>query len=295
MTNSQTVTGPVQDSTEQRLEGDTFTLRCQFQYNEVAITVTNPRLRIRRKDEETYQPFRAPGSVPIGTDFTTWSLVPPAAGSTVYSINIDPLSLEEGWYDIMFLGSHSTGTETIQLRLDGVIEVTALSRYDRIAHRVLNQVADTDVEDYIAAAGPYLKFRAQTVLTFIRDGIDWINNTGPRADSYTMLTLPTKYDWHLQQYAVAMLMFAKARNFIDNDLQVSDTHSLSQQKYEKYRGLYEIMMRDAKAALQEGKKAELGGSYSAALRRNKYPVVVYWRGLATTSGNYWSGSYTWNY
>lgn len=294
MTLSKTVTGPSQIESEQRLQGDVFTLRCQFKRDDIAITVTGPRMRMRRKDSEQYVPFRAPGSVPLGTDFTTWSLVMPITGNTVYTIDIDPLSLEEGWYEIMFLGEHAIGAETIHLRLDGTIEITALSRYDRIAHRVLTQVADTDIEDYIDAAGPYLKFRAQTVLTFIADAIQWINVTGPRRDEFTMTSLPESYEWVVQQYAVAMLMFAKARNFIDNDLQISDTHSLAQQKYEKYLRLYEMGMREAKEAAQGVKKAE-AGSLIAGFKRRKWPIMYYWRGLATTSSSYWSGSYAWTY
>lgn len=294
MTQSTTVTGPTQLASEQRLEGDVFTLRCQFTRDDIAITVTNPRVRLRRKDSESYVPFRAPGSVPIGTDFTTWTLVPPLSGNTVYSVEIDPTSIEDGWYEVIFLGQTMLGTEAINLRLDGVIEITALSRYDRIAHRVLNQVADTDVEDYIAAAGPYLKFRAQTVLSFIADAIQFINVQGPRRDEFTMSSLPTSYEWIVQQYAVAMLMFAKARNFIDNDLQISDTHSLSQQKYEKYLRMYDVALKEAKEGAAAVKKSE-AGSAIAGFSRRKWPIMYAWRGLATTSASYWSGSYTWSY
>jgi hypothetical protein len=249
---------------------------------------------MRRKDSEAYVPFRAPGSVPLNTDLTEWTLTLPLSGSTVYAVDIDPTTLEDGWYEAIFLGSTAVGTETINLRLDGVIEITALSRYDRIAHRILNQVADTDIEDYIAAAGPYLKFRAQTVLTFIADAVQFINVQGPRRDEFTMTSLPLSYEWIVQQYAVAMLMFAKARNFIDNDLQVSDTHSLSQQKYEKYLRMYDIALKEAKEAAAAVKKSEAGAAI-AGFNRRKWPLMYAWRGLATTSASYWSGSYTWSY
>jgi len=287
---------PQDSNVPQKYEGDVFTVKCEFHLKDTPMTVANGFVRLRRYDSQDYLQFKAPGSVPADASMNKWKLNAPANGSTVYSMDIDPMTLDLGWYHIEFYGEVSVGAGKTMLRVDGAFEVVSLSRYDRIANRVRNQLADQDIEDYIEAAGPYTKFRGQTILAFIRDGLDWINATGPRADFFTMDTLPNEYDWYLQQYAWAMCMLAKARNFIDNDLQVSDAHSLIQAKYEKYRGMYDMIYKNALDALISYKKATLGQMAGAVgMRRRKYPLIFYYRGLATTSANYWSGAYVWSY
>lgn len=284
---------PVDINVPQKFEGDVFTVRCTFNLHDTPVLVSNGYVRLKKYDAQDYCPFRSPGSTPSDTTFTKWNLNQPTQGSFLYSMIIDPTLLEMGWYHIEFVGETGAGAGKQMIKVEGAFEIVALSRYDRIANRVRNQLADQDIEDYIEAAGPYIKFRGQSILGFIRDGLDWINITGPRADAYTMDSLPDQYDWMLQQYAWAMCMLAKARNFIDNDLQVSDTHSLNQQKFEKYKGMYDLGYKMATDALTNYKKAT--PPLASGLRRRKYPLIFYYRGLATTSANYWSGAYTWSY
>lgn len=284
---------PQDSNAAMKYQGDVFTLRCTFSYKDTAVLVSDGFVRIRRVDATEYSAFRAPGSAPTDASMTKWTLNAPLAGSTVYSVDIDPMSLDLGWYSVEFYGKANTGAGDLGLKIEGKFEIAALSRRERIANRVRIQLADQDIEDYIEAAGLYQKFRGQSILSFVEDGINWINGMGPRVDSYTMDTLPEHYDWALQQYAWAMCMLAKARNFIDNDLQVSDTHSLIQAKFEKYKGMYDLGYKMAMEYVVAHKKAT--PPMAAGLRRRKYPLIFYYRGLATTSANYWSGSFTWSY
>jgi hypothetical protein len=57
--------------------------------------------------------------------------------------------------------------------------------------------------------------------------------------------------------------------------------------------MYDLGYKMANDALVNYKKAT--PPLAAGLRRRKYPLIFYYRGLATTSANYWSGAYVWSY
>jgi len=270
----------------QAYTGDALTLRVVFKFNGLATAVLNPVLRIRNVDRKKDVPYKALGSFPTKKDRTEWSLV--SATETMYTIQLDPLSLEPGFWTLKFEGTVSTGSENVKVSIDGALELDVLSRAGRIAHQIMAEMTDTELDEFFAVNGNYNLFKPSALYAYISDGVDWFNATGPTLTSYTMETFPERYEFMLKRYVRSQDALRRARVAIETDLQLSDSaHSLSQQKFEKYKGLYTMLMTEAKESVVTAKTMTPGKA--STFIRNLF--VVNYLGCSTGISLLYMGSY----
>lgn len=273
------------NSPERKIKGDVFSLYCRFKMRGIVCSVENPEFRMKHYDSDSYSQIRCLGTSPTQKDLTAWRLRTVDEGNT-YQIEIDPIGLELGWYQIFFIGDYSDGTETKKIVLKDSIEIAALSRRDRILNSALNAMGDKDPEAYFDWTGKFHRFSKGSLMTFLEDGIGWINAQPPQSNNYTMETLPTQFDTFLKKYIFSSAMLEKARLAIDNDLKTSDSHAVSTDYYDKYLRLYEKEIDLLRTQVIDFKKTR---PPQGRLRvRERLPGFVVYYGLAYGSRSFFA-------
>jgi len=260
-------------------QGDIFTLRCQFKYKDTITNVDNPTLRIMSIDDKSrLLPFVGVGSFPTNPDRTKWAL---EQNSQIYEIQIDPTTMPVGFYSVVFEGSKDIGNNTYRAEIKAVIEIKELSILERIANSVMKRLGDDDINSYLETAGRFHHFKASQIMNYIPEGIFWLNHIGPMLTKYTTDNLPENLEFLIARYVFNQILLLQARISIDNDMQVSDAKSLTQNKYDKYKGLYDMEMNRLKIDVQDYKKAV--PILPNAVKRNPWVAYAFRKGVSTTT------------
>lgn len=255
-------------SSQGELKGMPFTVSVVFREDGYPVEVSNPKIKLFSKDNDSLIAFKSLDSSPVSPDNTEHHLVPI---STVkgYSITIDPLSLPCGLYKVVFSGEMLNEDKTY-VEVIGTIGIQELSRVDRILVSALACMMDNP-EEYLFKPQVH-QFKAYNLYKYLNQGIQFINLLPPMSTSYDIDDLPGHFEAPLVDYIVAKAVFGKARLGIENDFQVQDTRSIQQETYSKYKGMYDTLISGVKESIKEAKR--MLRPAPRGFRRNKYPLHV---------------------
>ncbi len=271
-----------------KIEGLPFDLYAQFFYNGASLTVEEPRFYMFNVDDpETKIAFSAIGSPPLKTDRTEYE-PELLMDSQVYKITINPSSLPVGWYKVVWDGMVSMGSDKARFEVSGKIEIADIDRADRLLLRALYRLADEDLNNYILLGDKFHKFKASSLLYFMEEGLQFINISGATQTHFTIESLPEDLEIILVDYMVAASMFRMARLHIDNDLQISDSKSISQSKFDKYKSLYDTKMAEIEKRIVNYKK--INPTTGAGHRIPKVPYYILYRSISLSSRNFFNSS-----
>lgn len=254
-------------SSQSELKGLPFQVACVFRYSGSPVPVNNPRIRIYSQDSNNIIPFRTMDCLATSGDNTEYILN--NLTGYAYSCVIDPLSLPVGVYKVVFSGELDDQQKTL-LQIQGVIGIEELSRVDRILTTALAVMMDNP-EEYLFKPQVH-QFKAYNLYKYYVSGLQYINAQPTQSTSYSIEDLPENMEVYLVDYIVAKAMFGKARIGVENDFQINDSRSITQETYSKYKGLHDTLMQNLTKGIQDTKKM-LRPSSNGHMR-SRYPRLM---------------------